>query len=289
MLLGGDPWPFFVARCAGAPVSSLSGGAPRWVRLPVFLWGFRFPGWFREAAGAGSDLDHWGVGDGPTTGSWGRCPCGCVPLCGARSVRARVSSRVVLWLRLPIVSFPQPRRAGYSCPRRWGVPPSHGVGPATLVHGTVPPSRGLGPATPVHGTADGARAGSRSCCTGLVTPTLAIVSPSSFVRFVPGLCSALGLDGRNPLFLYRSVVDRGLRPHPVCGGVVWAGCVPPLSAVFRLGSCAAGWHPERWAWLQLGTGTHWLAVTRWRAWPLGGLVASCPVTSRGRACSACLL
>ena len=35
---------------------------------------------------------------------------------------------VWLWMLplVPIASFPQPRRAGYSGPRRWGVPPSHG-------------------------------------------------------------------------------------------------------------------------------------------------------------------
>ena len=118
----------------------LSGGAPGRVRLPVFLVGVRFPGWFREAAGAGSDLDHVGIGEGPTTGSRERCPADAYRFLGDLHAACLFFAHLAVFGCLAA-----PTSAG--CLRAWvwgGVlglatvytsPPSHShAGLGTLVH-----------------------------------------------------------------------------------------------------------------------------------------------------------
>ena len=150
------------------------------------------------------------------------------------------------------------------------------VGPATLVHGTVPPSHGVGPATLVHGTATGGDA-------GWVPFPLRGAGDSDLGHCVHSFHGALPTQPSScpgarqaVVHIFYTAVDGGLRRNPMCRGDEWPGCarhlaIPPRVAVFRLGSSTAGWHPERWAFCWLGIGAHWLELTLWRAWRLGGL------------------
>ena len=265
----------------------LSGGAPGRVRLPVFLVGVRFPGWFREAAGAGSDLDHVGIGEGPTTGSRERCPADAYRLLGDLHAAC-------LFFAHPAVvgCLVAPTSAG--CLRAWvwgGVlglatvytsPPSHShAGLGTLVHddGVCLLRAGwvrllwstalcllrsewvrllLSTALRLMGMLG---VGYRSCCTGYAAATLAIMFTPSVVHFLPRLLPTLGLNRGNPRFLSRRGGKRSAA-DPMCRGYELAGdpgiCIPPRAAVIRHGSCTAGWHLEHWAFCWLGIDAHWL-------------------------------
>ena len=140
--------------------------------------------------------------------------------------------------RVPVASFPQPRRAGYSGPRRRGVPPSHGW--VRLLWSTALCLLRAGWVRLLLSTAlrlMGMRGGSRFRCVGLVTPTLAIVSTPSTVHFLPSLHPALGLDRLWSTFsIPRWMAVFGATP---CVGVMSGRGVPDIW-LYRLGWRSSG-------------------------------------------------